>query len=385
MKTYSWPLNVNNFTFLDKLKICFFILNSKNRWTQDIQVKKFETIFAEYVSKKYSIYVSSGSTANTLLAMYLKDRKSDKNVIVFPSTTWITSISPFLREGFTPKFIDVSLKDFSIDLDLLENYLLNHSKEVACVFLTSLLGYTPDLDRLASIEKKYSVKIMLDNCENTFGTFNGKNVSKPFTSTTSTYFGHQLQSIEGGFIFTDSEEEYNYFLMARNHGMVRSITGDKKKYLNPLVDSRFDFNILGNNFRNTDFNAFVGQLDFKRINYYTEKRLSLYKIFKDNLDKNKFILPQDFSGRVHVPFSLPIICKNKNDKSKILNYCDIKGIETRPIISGNLLRQTCLKAYDHFSNYPVSEFLNENGLYIGLYSKLKNLQVQNLVKDLNNI
>jgi CDP-6-deoxy-D-xylo-4-hexulose-3-dehydrase len=385
MNNFNWPLNVNNFTLVDKLKICKFILNPLNRWTQDIQVKKFEEKFANYISKKYSVYVSSGSTANTLLAMYLKDTKPNKKVIIFPSTTWITSVSPFLREGFSPKFIDVSLKDFSMDLDLLEIYLSEFSEKVACVFLTSLLGYVPDIDRLKFLEKTYNVKVMLDNCENTFGTYNRKNVSKEFTSTTSTYFGHQLQSIEGGFIFTDSEEEYNYFLMARNHGMVRSIPGDKSKYQNSLVDPRFDFNILGNNFRNTDLNAFIGQLDFKRLDSYIERRLELYTLFKTNLNSDKYVLPENFENRVHVPFSLPIICKNKEDKIKILNYCDAKKIETRPIISGNLLRQTCLKNYDNFSNYPVSEFLNENGLYIGLYSKLKNSQVENLVKDLNSI
>ena len=382
---YFWPLNINNFSLLDKLRICSFILNPKSRWTQDKQVKSFELLFERYIGKKFSVFVSSGSTANTILAMYLRDSNTTKNIVVFPSTTWITSVSPFIREGFTPKFIDVSLDDLSMNLDLLEIYLSQFADKVACVFITSLLGFTPDIDRLKFIEKTYNVKVMLDNCENTFGTFNGKNVSKEFTSTTSTYFGHQIQSIEGGFIFTDSEEEYNYFLMARNHGMVRSIQGDNSKYLNPLVDNRFDFNILGNNFRNTDLNAFIGKLDFKRIDSYTNKRLSLYNLYKSNLDKNKFILPKEFDNRVHVPFSLPIICKNKVTKALILNYCAQKGIETRPIISGNLLRQTCLKDYSEYHNYPISEFLNENGLYVGLYSKLSVDMVSNFVENINKL
>jgi CDP-4-dehydro-6-deoxyglucose reductase, E1 len=385
MKKFSWPLNVNNFNFLDKLKICKFIIDPRNRWTQDKQVKQFEDKFANFVGCKYSVFVSSGSTANTLIAMYLKDNSGNKDTVVFPSTTWITSISPFIREGFTPKFIDVSLDDLSINLDSLEEYLMIHYEKVACVFVTSLLGFVPNIQKLQELQLKYNVKIMMDNCENTFGTFQGKNISKYFTSTTSTYFGHQLQSIEGGFIFTDSDEEYAYFLMARNHGMVRSILGDKSKYQNNLVDSRFDFNILGNNFRNTDLNSFVGQLDFERRETYISKRNKLYSIFKNKIDRTKFILPDDYDDRDHVPFSLPVICKNKDDKQKILNYCENKKIETRPIISGNLLRQTCLKHYDNYQNYPMSEFLNENGLYIGLYSKLSEEMILNFVNDINLI
>jgi len=379
---YKWPLNVNNFTFLDKLKICSFILNPRNRWTQGDQVKSFEDKFSKFVEKKYSVFVSSGSTANTLLAMYLKDKGDKKKTVVFPSTTWITSISPFLREGFDPKFIDVTLQDLSMNLDHLEKYLSKSASDVACVFFTSLLGFVPDIDRIERISKKYKVRIMMDNCENTLGSFEGKNVSNKFTSTTSTYFGHQLQSIEGGFVFTDSEDEYNYFLMARNHGMIRSLP-DSKKYQNPLVDSRFDFNILGNNFRNNNLNAFVGQLDFDRVEEYIQSRLDIYDIFKSNLNNDKFTLPFDYGNRRHVPFSLPLICKTSDQKQKVMSYCDDKGIETRPIISGNLLRQTCLTGYDDYTKYEISELLNNNGFYVGLHSKLTKSQVTNFVKDIN--
>ena len=72
-------------------------------------------------------------------------------------------------------------------------------------------------------------------------------------------------------------------------------------------------------------------------------------------------------------------------RNKVLAYCDKSDIETRPIISGNLLRQTCLKDYDDYINYPIRELLNNNGLYVGLYSKLKEKQVQQLVTNINNL
>ena len=111
---YKWPLNKNNFNIFNKLKICNFILNSKNRWTQDIQVKNFEKKFANYVGCKYSVFVSSGSTANDLIAQYYKTISQEKDIVVLPSTTWQTSCSPWIKNGFSPHFIDISLDDFSI-------------------------------------------------------------------------------------------------------------------------------------------------------------------------------------------------------------------------------------------------------------------------------
>lgn len=391
---FAWPLNINNFTILDRIKIAIFILNFNNRWTQDNQVQNFERKMAKFVGCKYSVFVSNGSTANTLLAQYIKDTSENfkqKNIVVFPSTTWQTSCSPWIREGFKPHFIDISLENFCMDKEKLLKYVKKNHKNIACIFPTSLIGFSQDMDFYKTLEIKYNIKIMFDNCENTFGDFRNKNLSSYFTSSTSTYFGHQLQSIEGGFIFTNSEEEYEYFLMNRNHGMTRSLKvygRNNDQYRNEKVDQLFDFYSLGNNFRNTDLNAFIGLLDFNRIEYYKEKRKELYKIYKQNLDSNKFYLPEARELEQDVPFCFPIIIKDNdvNAFKKALEYCTANNIEYRPIISGFLGYQTCYKKYfKNYKDYPNSIYLHNYGFYIGLHASIKKKQILKLTKGLNNL
>lgn len=387
----KWPLNVNNFTFFDRLKIASFILNPSSRWTQDNQVKNFERKMADFVGSKYSVFCSSGSTANTILAQFYKDKfkNSKKTIVVFPSTTWQTSCSPWIREGFTPHFIDISLEDFSIDKEKLKNFLKDNFDNIACVFPTSLIGFTPDMDFYQDIIQKYKIDVCFDNCENTLGEFKDKNISSFFTSSTSTYFGHQLQSVEGGFLFTNFEEEYEYFLMQRNHGMTRSLKVygiDSSKYQNNNVDSLFDFYTLGNNFRNTDINAFIGQLDLKRNKIYTEKRSLLYNFYKNNLDSEKYFLPDSRQNCKDVPFCLPIICRKDNQINNIIDICKQLKIEYRPIISGFLGKQTCYKQYFNSENeYPNSIYLHQNGIYVGLYSKVKEQNILELCNQMNKI
>ena len=206
----KWNLNESQFTLSDRLKLAWFVF-SDNQWTQSKHTLAFEHRMANFVDAKHAVFVANGSLANTLIAMYLRDTHvamKTGNTVVFPATTWMTSVSPFIREGFDEKFIDVNMNDFSMDLDKLEKYLDKSSKHVACVFVTSLLGFNPDMERLQQISKKYDVAVMADNCENTLGISDGKNISSFFTSTTSTYFGHQLQSVEGGFVFTNDDAEY---------------------------------------------------------------------------------------------------------------------------------------------------------------------------------
>jgi CDP-6-deoxy-D-xylo-4-hexulose-3-dehydrase len=383
---YNWPLNVNNFSLLDRAKIALFFLQ-ENQWTQGNYVQKFEEEMSKFVESSYAVFVSSGSTANSLLAMYLKDKDFSKKEIVFPSTTWITSVAPFIREGFIPKFVDITLSDFCMDLDKLNEYLSVNANKVRCVFPTSLLGFSPNMNKLQGICEHYGVELMMDNCENTLGGFAGRNISSFTTSTTSTYFGHQIQSVEGGFVFTNSKEQYEYFLMARNHGMVRSLPLKAQyEYRNEDVDSRFDFHCLGSNFRNTNINAFIGLLDLKRAGEYKKRRVSLYSALERTLHRGKFIYP--LLDCNHVPFCIPIVASKGSElqtKERAILHCDMAGIENRPIISGNLLRQTCFKRFGNKEDYPNSEHLHKCGFYVGLHPKLKEQQIIDLADFLNSL
>lgn len=384
---FMWNLNESNFTFFDRLKLCKFFLTKKNRWTMDNYVREFEHKMSLLTEQDNAIFVSSGSTANTLLAMYLREKSNGrKNKIIFPSTTWITSISPFIREGFEPVFIDINLENFSMDMNKLEDYVKLHNSEICCVFITSLLGFSADILSLKYIEKVYGVKIMMDNCECTFSSYDNSNINSYFTSTTSTYFGHQLQSVEGGFIFTSNQEEADYFLMMRNHGMVRSLDDDRKaKYENPIVDSKFDFYCLGNNFRNSNINAYIGLLDFNRIDDYIKIRKYLFNIYKENIDPKKYLIPKSVEHSDDVPFCLPIISKSKDSKNNALNLCCNLGIETRPILTGNLLKQTAFKRFGSMNDYPNSNLLDANGFYVGLHPKVSKSKLQLLINKLNKI
>jgi len=289
-------------------------------------------------------------------------------------------------------FLDISLSDFSLDKDKLIQYIKSYYNNIACIFPTSLIGYVPDIAFYYEIQNKYNIQIMFDNCENTLGQFNNKNISSYFTSTTSTYFGHQIQSVEGGLIFTNSQIEYEYFLMLRNHGMTRSLLPynlSNDNYINHQVDSLFDFYCLGSNYRNTDIHAFIGRKDLIRAKEYSAKRKHLYSIYKDTLDHNKYYLPQTRINCDDIPFCLAIIPFNKAVTVDAINMCRMQNIEYRPIISGFLGFQTAYKKYfSHgtaIDQYKNSIFLHNNGFYVGLHTGLDDNDIIELTSMLNNL
>ena len=365
---------------------------------------RYEQKIAKFIGCKFAVYASSGSAANTLLAMYVKDH-SQKKIVAFPAVTWQTSCSPWIREGFTPRFFDVNISDFSLNLTKLDNWLTHNTEKCACVFATSLLGFSPDINKLKQLGSKHGVTIFLDNCEAALTSFEGRNISAHFTSTISTYFAHHIQSIEGGFVLTDDELIYHYCLMARNHGMVRGLNHPAFKlslpidgYRTPSISEEFDFSVMGGNFRNTEINALLGQMDLLRSGNYIKDRRDQYQDFCKNIDA-KFYAPHLRWNCEDVPFCLPIVPIFHKHKTKCLMACERLGVETRPLVAGNLLHH---RAYREFyaqyyptddlskldlecANLSVSDTLHRNGFYVGIGNCTTRGKVDELVGELNRI
>ena len=70
---------------------------------------------------------------------------------------------------------------------------------------------------------------------------------------------------------------------------------------------------------------------------------------------------------------------------KIFEFCIENNIETRPIISGNLLRQTCYGKFADPENFANSDYLHNYCFYVGLHYNVKENQVLKLVKFINSI
>jgi CDP-4-dehydro-6-deoxyglucose reductase, E1 len=386
----NWPLTSDSFSFFDKLKICYWLL-TEDKWTQGDWVRKYEYLWEDYLKcKSFATMVSSGSTANELIALRKKwelEKEGNwprKNKVIVSSTTWISNISPFINIGFEPVFVDIDLDSLCADISQIEILLSNDlDKKIGVVNYTTLVGKSGDIEYLVELCKKYEVKLILDNCESSFSEYYDKgNFSNFATSSTSIYFSHLTTSgTEGGLIFCKDKEESDWYKMMRSHGMTR---GMPDIYKNKEVDPMFDFCYMGSNYRSSNLQAYMALLNFHKSIKFIDNRKKLAYMFefcykcmdlfstKDNKNLNISKIGYLYSENSgEVPFCLLYISKNEEILKKLKTVFDKYNIEYRPIIGGNLLRQTAFKKYGLdptvFSN---SEYIHKHGLYIGLHSKV---------------
>lgn len=384
-----WPLMEDTITLSDRLKMAYFLLTS-SRLTNGPKVREFESAWSEWLGVKYSLYVSSGSTANSLLIAAVKEYYGlkDGDKVLVPATTWMTNVAPVIQAGLQPIFCDINLNNFSFDEEELK-YVATQHPDIKAVFITHLIGLSSNVEKVREIFPE--ALILEDVCEShgVCGPDGEKRGTKSTGSTFSFYFGHHMTTIEGGVVCTNNTELYELMRLKRSHGMAREASPYRfKKYAeeNPDIDKMFLFMTDGYNFRNHEVCAVLGLSQLKKLDGNIEIRRRNYKRFHTGLVHTAgYKIPQYQHG--NSSFSFPIIAYNENTINDLKEVLTKNQIEYRPIISGNLLRHPAFKNYNLCTEResPNVETLHRNGLYVGNSQFVTDKKVDKLLQILDQV
>jgi len=377
MKT--WKLMDNAISLEQRERLSEFILNG-DKFSQGDLVKEFEKKWSEWQGCKYSVFVNSGSSANFLAVYAMSPHGRDR--WVSQACTWATTVSPIMMSGNTLQLCDVDIPSLAPNLDSL-NLVIQTTKPTH-LFLANLLGFSAISDDLLQMCDENDITLLEDCCESHGATFKGEKIGNfGKISTFSFYYGHHMTTIEGGMCCTDDEEFYERLLLLRSHGLHRELPEDsKKKYEDQIVDPNFTFMIPGFNMRSTELNAMLGIMQLENLDAHNQTRRNNFNTFACGLDSDQFFCDFDLEG--NSSFCFPVITKNKTSR-ELREKLDRMGVQTRPIIAGNLYRHPFMKKVVQLRCDENAEYVHENGFYIGNNQNVKQEDVLWLVEFLNGV
>ena len=350
---------------------------------------KFEKKFSSFNKTKYSVMVNSGSSADLLISFTLVDRllrilkKGDE--VIIPILTWPTHIWSVIMAGLKVKFVDINPDNLNIDINILKKSITKNTK---AIFLVHVLGNPCPMKEILSIAKKHNLLILEDCCEALGAKYNNKNVGNfGLAASFSFFFAHHMNTMEGGMIVTNSKKIMNNLKVIRAHGWRRAII---KNFNNSYINfyKKFEFLNWGFNVRPTELQAGFGIEQLKKIYLFNKNRKIFFNRFY-NAFKNSvyFYFPKVEPESEPSWFAIPIILK-KNcpfNRNIILKYLEREGVETRPIIVGNLANHPVNKLFPEFSRkiFNGANYIHNNGFYIGL-NPMVNIKVMDiLIKKFN--
>ncbi len=211
-------------------------------------VYDFEKMFAEAMGVPYCYLTNGGTTALSASLSVLGVGPGDE-VITTPNT-FIATINTITNLHALPVFVDIDPDTGSIDANLIEAAITEHTKAILPVHLA---GWPVDIEKVMAISKKRNIPVIEDACQSVYAQVNGKKVGT-FGQTGCISFQEYKSLVcgEGGAILGSDEES-----MRRCGAFVNNGRDPKKR------ERGYPF--PGSNHRMTEFQAAVLTEQFKRF------------------------------------------------------------------------------------------------------------------------
>jgi len=326
---------------------------------------ELEEKYSDWLGRKYSVFCNSGSSANLLMLSTLQQGKYLKNnKVVVPSVAWATDLAPVMQLGLEPILCDSNKRDLSVDLIHLEEIFKKESP--SAIIFVSVLGLVPEMNQIVNLCEKYDVILLEDTCESMGSKYRDKKLGTfGKMSSFSTFFGHHISTIEGGFVSTDDKDLYDILVSIRSHGWDRDLDTEKQIELQQDWDvstfnSLYTFYYQGFNVRATDLQAYIGLTQIDKLDDWGIRREYNYLIYQE-LVKNNYWKPVDELNDFTSNFAYPVIHPNRD---KIVEKLEANGVDVRPMICGSMGTQPFyVKEYGRLELPNVKE-IDEYGFYV---------------------
>lgn len=347
----------------DHEEMCNLVDSALEFWlTSGRYVKQFEADLAKYLGVKYVSVVNSGSSANLLAFMTLTSpllgerriRRGDEVITV--AAGFPTTVSPIVNYGAVPVFVDVTIPQYNIDVTKLEAALSDRTK---AVMIAHTLGNPFDLKAVKDFCDKHNLWLVEDNCD-ALGSLYTIDGEEKFTGsvgdlgTSSFYPPHHMTMGQGGAVYTSNPLLHKIARSMRDWGRDCVCASGEDNHCGHRFDGQYGelpkgydhkyvYSHFGLNLNITDMQAAVGCAQLKKFPSFVERRRHNFDYLKNGLKdiEDKLILPEPCAGSKPSWFGFLMTCREGIDRKKVVPYIESKGVQTRMLFAGNLIKHPC--------------------------------------------
>ncbi len=399
----------------DEKEIINLVDSSLDFWlTTGRYAEKFEREFAKFLGVKYCSLVNSGSSANLIAFMALTSPKlGDRRIkkgdeVITVSAGFPTTVAPIVQHGAVPVFVDISLPTYNIDCSHLEDALSDNTK---AIMLAHTLGNPFDIQTIKDFCDKYNLWLIEDNCD-ALGSLYLLDGKWQYTGTfghigtSSFYPPHHITMGEGGAVYTNDLSLKKLIESFRDWGRdcwcPSGHDNTCKKRFNwqlgelPLgYDHKYIYSHFGYNLKVTDMQAAIGCAQLEKLPSFIEARKRNWQILREGLVDldDYFILPAPTSNSEPSWFGFVLTVKEKAGftRDEIVNYLESKGIQTRMLFAGNLIKHPCFDemrkdktGYRVVGDLHNTDRIMRDTFWVGVYPGMTEEKLQYIIENIHN-
>ncbi len=342
---------------------------------QGAEVEAFEAALCRLHKTNHCIAVSSGTAA--LHICYLALDIGPGDAVFVPSFAWPSAANMAIAVGARPVFVDVFADTYNIDPADLRVRIKQCVRQKwgipRAVVPVHEFGLPVEMDSILAIAEESGLEVIEDAAcalgatykDRPVGTF-GKMGILSFHPRKAATTG------EGGAILTNDDELAGKCRIWRNHGQV-------------FRNGKREFHVPGFNYRMTEIQAVIGQVQLKKIPAILKRRREIASQYLSQLtDCPEIILPADSSEHTWQTFM--VMLDPQVDLGEVINKMTEQGIG----IGQGSVAGHCQQVYRELCEYkedelPVSRILASHGLALPLYADMRLRDVTHCAEMLRSI
>ncbi len=336
-------------------------------------VTEFEKQFAAYCDCKYGVAVCNGTVALHLALVALGIGKGDE--VIIPTFTMIASAFAVAYTGATPVFVDADKETWNIDVTKIEEKITARTKAIMPVHIFGLMC---DMDAITSIARKHNLYIVEDSAEAHGAEYKGRKAGSFSDMASFSFFANKnITTGEGGMVVTNDEAIYNKARYFKN--LCFPIDGNRN----------YTHDEIGFNYRMSNVIAAIGLAQVEKADAYKELRIKNNALYREFLKDVPGIIFQPLHpDYLNVSWMNAIVIDPTlygHTKDELIVHLKANGIDTRLLFNG-MHNQKSLSDFgcDCSGNYPVSDWLTQNGLYLPSASNLSEEEIMGICELIKN-
>jgi CDP-6-deoxy-D-xylo-4-hexulose-3-dehydrase len=304
--------------------------------------------------------------------------------VITTAIPWSTTVAPVAQMGCIPVFVDIDRETLNIDVARIEDAISDRTRAIMPVHL---LGNPVDMDAVLDIAERHDLIVVEDCCEAHGAATGGRRVGSFGTfSAFSFYFSHHISTIEGGLLLTDDDRLADIARAIRSHGWLRDVRG-QWDFTGDSAEHPADWTFVANgyNLRPTELQGAFGIHQLGKLEGFVERRRQTARFWNESLSRFTGVLelPAEREHSRHVWFAYPILVRPGAPftRAALLDFLNQRGIETRPVVAGNFVRQPVTKTWKHRTHgeLAVASFVHEQGFLVGNHHRVSDQARQGLV------
>lgn len=372
--------------------------------------EQFEREFARYLGVKYCSLVNSGSSANlnafmALTSDLLGERKINRgDEVITVAAGFPTTVSPMIQYGAVPVFVDVTIPQYNIDVNMLEKAYSDRTK---AVMIAHTLGNPFDLKAVKEFCDRHNLWLIEDNCD-ALGSKYTIDGEEKFTGTigdigtSSFYPPHHMTMGEGGAVYTNDPLLNRIIRSFRDWGRDCVCPSGKDNLCGhrfdrqygelPLgYDHKYVYSHFGYNLQATDMQAAVGCAQLAKFPGFVERRIHNFNRLKEALKgmEDKLILPEACPNAKPSWFGFLITCKEGVSRNQVVQYVESRGVQTRMLFAGNIIKHPCFDrlrkeqtGYRVVGDLTNTDRIMNDTFWVGVYPGMTDAMIDYMAKTI---